>query len=174
MTRIRCVVLMGPRAAGKTTLMEPLARALGWQHADGDLLLAAAAGQPAAQYLVQAGEPAFRAVEQRVTVAALAGADRLVLALGGGAILSEAVRSALAADDVFPVLLLAPVPVLVRRLQQEPRPGLTDLAPADEVAHLLSRRAPYYRALARLELDTAALDPESCVRRVVQALPIAH
>jgi len=93
--KIQKVVLVGPRAAGKTTLGRALADRLGWGFRDTDDLLAAAAGQPAEDYLQKAGEAAFRTIEEQVVGAALLSTDPEVLALGGGAVLSASVRKAL-------------------------------------------------------------------------------
>jgi shikimate kinase len=169
---VRCVALLGPRGAGKSTLAPVLARLLGWPWADGDLLLAARVGVPAGTFLQQEGEERFRRVEEQVTAEALAASEEQVLALGGGAVLLPAVQRGLRLPDVFPVLLLAPVPVLVDRLRSAPRPALTALPPADEVAELLRVRLPVYRSLARLELDTARERPESCARAIARAIGV--
>lgn len=173
MSPVRCIALLGPRGAGKSTLGPLLARQLGFASEDGDRLLAARAGMSASDYLATAGQAAFRALEEEVTAAALAAADRLVVALGGGAVLAPAVQAGLRRPGVFPVLLLAPAAVLAERLRRAPRPPLTALGPEAEVALLLQDRLPIYRSLCRLELDTSSLDPESCVRAIVEAVSSA-
>jgi shikimate kinase len=167
---VRCVALLGPRGAGKTTLAPVLARALGWTAADGDELLAARAGVPAGTFLQQAGEERFRLLEEEVTAAALAGKTPQVLALGGGAVLRARVQAALREPFVLPVLLLAPLPVLVSRLRAAPRPSLTSLPPAAEIELLLHERLPLYRSLGKVELDTSVLDAESCAQVIVAVL----
>ena len=54
------VALVGPRAAGKTTIGRLLAQGLGHRFLDGDDLLAAAVGMPAGVFLQRAGEREFR------------------------------------------------------------------------------------------------------------------
>ncbi len=166
----RAIVLLGPRGAGKTTLAPRLAAALGWTWQDGDALLAEAVGCPAPEFLRRHGEAAFRAREAGITTAALAAARDTVLALGGGAVLLPAVQQALRAPDLLPILLLPDLPTLVRRQAAAPRPALTTLPLAEEVAALLAERLPLYRSLAAITLDTGAEDPESCVRRIVGRL----
>ena len=65
------VVLVGPRAAGKTTLGRALAAELSWEFVDSDDLLAVQVGQPAEDYLRLSGEQAFRKVEEEIARAAM-------------------------------------------------------------------------------------------------------
>lgn len=153
---ITAVALLGPRAVGKTTVGRALAARLGFAFVDADERLAAATGMAAGEFLQRHGEAAFRAREEQVTVPLLA-AERTVVALGGGAVLSAAIRAALARPGLLPVLLLADPAVLLARLEADPtpRPALTGLPAAAEVRALLTARLPLYRAAAPLELDGA-------------------
>jgi shikimate kinase len=154
MTAVRLVAMVGPRAAGKTTLGRALATALAWDFADADDALAAAAGMSAADCLRSRGEAAFRVLEERVVLPLLA-CRRTVVALGGGAVLSAAVRARLVAEDCHTVLVLAPAAVLVARLRAGgDRPPLLDLPLEQEVAALLAARGPLYREVARTTVDT--------------------
>jgi shikimate kinase / 3-dehydroquinate synthase len=91
-------VLIGFMGAGKSTAAGELAEALGARAFDSDALLAERFGHPVAHEFELAGEAAFRASEEQLVCALLsdAGAEDVV-ALGGGSVLSERVRSALAA-----------------------------------------------------------------------------
>ncbi len=164
----RVVALVGLRASGKTTLGQALAARLGWTFADGDELLARHVGRGAAQFLVEAGEGAFRAAEREVLVPFLATADRVVLATGGGAVLGEEVRRGLAAIGILTVWLVADLQVLSRRLQTatSSRPPLTGLPADRELSLLAERRRPLYREVADAVLDTGQLSVEQCVDRV--------
>ena len=149
------VVMVGPRGAGKTTVGRALAGRLRWPFADGDERIAARTGKPVGVFLAEAGEPAFRALEQEVTLELLAGPRPGVLALGGGAVLSAPVREALRAQDVLVVFLEAPIATLAERIRGDPdRPRLTGLALPDEIATLLRARRPLYESVAHLRLET--------------------
>src|SRR5205085_5210535 len=74
------VAIVGFMGAGKSTA----ARELGGT--DADHLIESAAGKPIAEIFREEGEAAFRALEEQT----------IVLALGGGAVASPAVRDALA------------------------------------------------------------------------------
>jgi shikimate kinase len=170
-TAVHKVVLVGPRAAGKTTLGKTLAATLGWGFVDTDDLVAAATGQPASDYLNTAGEAAFRKVEEQVTRIALAGPDREVLALGGGAVLSAEIRAALAPGDPktrrLVVFLRAPVQALVERQQAAPRPALTGRPLRDEITVLLAARWRYYESVSQMQLDTSSANVDACQRSIM-------
>jgi shikimate kinase / 3-dehydroquinate synthase len=82
--------------AGKSTVARELARALGTDPLDSDELLTRRFGHsPAAEFELR-GEASFRAAEEQVVCELLDGAQPgAVIALGGGSILSERVRTAL-------------------------------------------------------------------------------
>ena len=93
----RAVVLVGFMGAGKSTVAAELAEALGVAPLDSDRLLEQRLGHSIAEEFTLHGEAAFRAEEERVACELLAGAGPgAVIALGGGSVLSERVREALA------------------------------------------------------------------------------
>jgi 3-dehydroquinate synthetase/shikimate kinase len=93
----KAIVLIGFMGAGKSTAAVELARALGVTALDSDRLLEERFGRPLAEEFELGGESAFRAAEERLVCELLAQAGPgSVIALGGGSILSERVRAALA------------------------------------------------------------------------------
>jgi shikimate kinase/3-dehydroquinate synthase len=92
-------VLIGFMGAGKSTVANELAEALGVAALDSDALLEERFGHPVAVEFEQRGEASFRAVEEELVCELLEGAGRAgrqtVIALGGGSVLSERVRRAL-------------------------------------------------------------------------------
>jgi len=92
----RALVLIGFMGAGKSTVAAELARALETEALDSDELLARRFGHSPAREFELNGEASFRAAEEQVVCELLDGAQPgAVIALGGGSILSERVRTAL-------------------------------------------------------------------------------
>ncbi|HXM87425.1 MAG TPA: shikimate kinase, partial [Solirubrobacteraceae bacterium] len=92
----RALVLIGFMGAGKTTLARELARELDVAALDSDELLEQRLGHSPAREFELRGEAAFRAAEEALVCELLdSAAPGAVIALGGGSILSERVRTAL-------------------------------------------------------------------------------
>jgi shikimate kinase len=165
MTSLVKVALVGPRAVGKSTLGAALAARLGWTFLDTDGELARRVGQPAGEFLATRGEAEFRRCEAEVVLAVLAAPGQAVVALGGGAVLDSAVRTALRGPGVYTVWLDAGTAVLVDRIQTAPgtRPPLTEMPLAQEVEALRGRRAPHYREVSQDRLETFPANVDACV-----------
>jgi shikimate kinase / 3-dehydroquinate synthase len=92
----RALVLIGFMGAGKSTVARELAQALGVAALDSDELLEERLGHSPAREFELNGEASFRAAEETLVCELLDGAlAGAVIALGGGSVLSERVRTAL-------------------------------------------------------------------------------
>jgi shikimate kinase/3-dehydroquinate synthase len=94
----RPVAVVGFMGAGKTTAAQAFAQASGGVAVDADAEIERRAGKPIAEIFAADGEPAFRATEERVTLELLGGGPAegpRFVALGGGALGSDAIRRAL-------------------------------------------------------------------------------
>jgi shikimate kinase/3-dehydroquinate synthase len=92
----RVVAMVGFMGAGKSTAARAAAKALGVDAVDVDHVIQERVGKPIGQIFADDGEPAFRAVEEQITLELLRAPGTRVLSLGGGALGSEPVRRALA------------------------------------------------------------------------------
>ncbi|HEY6758878.1 MAG TPA: bifunctional shikimate kinase/3-dehydroquinate synthase [Baekduia sp.] len=155
----RLTVVIGFMGAGKTTLARELAAARGVEHVDTDDLVVARAGRPIADVFATDGEAAFRALEEEVVLGVLdaPGDADLVVSLGGGAVLSERVRAALARHVT--VALDVALDVAWERAAGGDRPLARD---RDAFAALHAERAKLYATLADAHLPQA--DPGVIVR----------
>ena len=156
------VFLIGYRATGKSTVARLLAERLGYDWVDADDLVEERAGKSIAAMFAEDGEPAFRELEATI-VTDLCGRRRLVVALGGGAVLRESSRAAVPQAGPT-VWLTADVETIARRLSADQstvsrRPSLTDAGVIAEIESVLTRREPIYRECATFEVDTENKTP---------------
>jgi shikimate kinase/3-dehydroquinate synthase len=91
----RAVVFIGFMGAGKTTAARSAAAVLGTGALDADDVIEQRLGKSIEEIFRQDGEAVFRAVEETITLELLDDPRTSVLALGGGAVASAAVRDAL-------------------------------------------------------------------------------
>jgi shikimate kinase len=161
------LVLVGPPAAGKTTVGRLVAERLGVDFTDTDDLVVARAGKPVADIFVDEGEEAFRALEAAAVAEALVGTGG-VLALGGGAVLSAATRQLLAGHPV--VFLATGVPAAASRVGlNRDRPLLLG-NPRQQLRALLDARLPFYREVAAATVQTDTLTPDEVADAVLATL----
>ncbi|HNX95034.1 MAG TPA: shikimate kinase [Holophaga sp.] len=112
------VALVGGSGCGKSTLAKELGVRLGLPVKDLDEVIVQRAGKPIARIFEEDGEPAFRRLEADVTAEAFQ--SPAVLALGGGAWESTAIRAA-ARESEYPVLWIAENPARVwARIAHDP------------------------------------------------------
>lgn len=161
-------VVIGPPGAGKTTIGELLAARLGVSFRDVDADIVRIAGKSISDIFTGDGEPVFRAMEEEAVATGLAEHDG-VLALGGGAILSERTRAALAGHAV--VFLDVGLTEGMRRTGlSTARPLLAGVNPRATMKVLLEARLPLYREVAMIEVSTDDLTPEEIVGVVADRL----
>jgi len=143
-TRPVCV-LVGAPGSGKTTVGQALAAALGVGFRDTDHDIAQIAGKPIPEIFVDEGEEHFRALERDAVAAALTSYDGVV-ALGGGAVLAEETRAALAGQTV--IYLSVELPDAIKRVGLGAGRPLLALNPRATLRHLLEQRRPLYTEVA--------------------------
>ncbi len=162
------LVLVGPPGSGKSTVGRILARRLDVGFADVDALVEARTGTSIADLFTQDGEDAFRAVEREVVARALVEIDG-VLALGGGSVLAAETRTALRGHRV--VWLQVGLTAGLRRTGlSTARPLLAGVNPRATFKALLDARAPLYREVATVEVDTTRRSANQVAAAVLAAL----
>ncbi len=161
------VVLVGAPGAGKSTVGARLAHRWSTQFQDTDSIIEQRAGQLIAEIFIDAGEPAFRALEAVVVAEALANC-RGVLALGGGAVVSESTRALLAGHRV--------VFLDVGLAEAASRVGLGGTRPLllgnvrGQLKALLDARRPLYRQVADVTVETDGLSAEAVADEIESRL----
>jgi shikimate kinase/3-dehydroquinate synthase len=130
--------------AGKSTVGAEVARRLGRPLISTDALVEDAAGAPIDRIFAERGEAGFRELEEARALEALERRRLSVVDLGGGAVLSERTRAALA-ESAFTVLLDVPVEEAWARVAGSDRPLAQD---REVFVQLYAQRADVYRAVA--------------------------
>ena len=167
------IFLIGYRGSGKTTVARLVAERLGYDWVDADDQIEQRAGKTIAQIFADKGQRAFRELEA-VVAAELCLRQQTVVALGGGAVLSEATRTAIGAAG--PVVWLTGSPhTLAQRLAGDEstpsrRPTLTSTGGTAEIEALLAERTPLYHACATFAVDTEGKSPAQVVDEIVAKL----
>jgi shikimate kinase len=164
------ILLTGFMGAGKSTVGRQLAGRLGWRFVDVDAWVEEQAGATIAELFAHHGEAHFRTLEVEA-IRALSAKGHTVLALGGGALESEATRSLVGSlDSACIVFLDAPLDVLLERCRRQPgaavRPLLKDM---ELLESRLARRLPHYRN-AHLTIATTGLTAERVAAAIVEKL----
>jgi shikimate kinase len=158
---------VGPPGAGKTTVGQLLAEALGLPFRDVDSDIEAVAGKPVPEIFIEDGEERFRALERAAVADALAGFDG-VLALGGGAILAAESREALRRHRV--VFLSVELSDAIHRVGMGAGRPLLAINPRATMRYLLEQRRPLYEEVATVTVKTDGRSPEDVTAEVLAAL----
>jgi shikimate kinase len=147
------IILVGLMGAGKTSVGKTLARILGKRFLDSDQEIERTTGVKIPVIFEFEGEAGFRARESKM-LAELVRQENIVLATGGGAVLSKDNRDLLHAAGTV-IYLRAPVRSLVKRTRRDRnRPLLQVADPAAKLTALYEQRDPLYREVAHLVVDT--------------------
>jgi shikimate kinase/3-dehydroquinate synthase len=140
----RHLALAGFMGSGKTSAGQAVADRLGRRFVDLDRQIETRTGSRVTELFITRGEAGFRAVEESVASEILREADPLVIALGGGAVLSERTQAELE-RRAFTVLLDVEPETAWQRVEGTDRPLAQD---EDAFRALHRERQPVYEAVA--------------------------
>jgi shikimate kinase len=149
------IFLVGLMGAGKTSVGKLLAKRLGKAFYDCDQELERATGVRIPLIFEIEGEAGFRAREARM-LAELASRRDIVLATGGGAVLSADNRKLLAGNGVVIYLRAVVADLWQRTRHDRNRPLLKTAEPRAMLEQLFAERDPLYRGVADIIVDTGS------------------
>ncbi|MFX4273190.1 shikimate kinase [Propionibacteriaceae bacterium Y1685] len=160
------IAIVGAPGAGKSTVGRLLAERLGVGFTDVDARIEQQTGRTIREIFADQGEPAFRALEEQATAEALAGTG--VVALGGGAVLSPAVREQLA--DVTVVWLEVTAAKAINRAGLDQARPLLMGNVRGTLIKLLAERTPLYQQVATHTVTNDGDDPAVVVDQILGLL----
>ncbi len=161
------VVLTGMPGAGKSTVGVVLAKRLGYDFLDTDVLIQARQGRRLQAIIDREGLSVFRQIEEAALLSL--SCRRTVIATGGSAIYSERAMAALRGEGVI-VFLDLPLTELERRVRDMDSRGLV-IDPGETFADLYLRRLPLYRRWAEITIDADGRIVEEVAGEIVRNLP---
>ena len=158
------VVLVGMPGAGKSTIGRRIASALNLPIVDSDLLMEQGEGKACGELYSELGEDAFRELEVGYVARALATGG--VVSLGGGAIVTEEVRTLLQRHTVVWIDVTAEEGIR-RTAEDASRPVLDGEDREQRYRDLLEQRESFYREVSSFRVRTDERPPQRVVAEVL-------
>jgi len=155
--------------AGKSTVGRQLAESLGYEFQDSDQEIQRRTGVDIPTIFEFEGEEGFRNRERQV-VEELAQQDGIVLATGGGVVLSPENRQQLAARGFVIYLHCSPEQQYARTARDRNRPLLDTDDPQQRLRELMAEREPIYRQVADMVVSTERRGTSSVVKEIRRRL----
>ncbi|MEW6330127.1 MAG: shikimate kinase AroK [Pseudomonadota bacterium] len=169
MSRLDNIFLIGPMGAGKSTIGRHLAELLSKNFLDSDQEIEKRTGAGIPLIFEIEGEAGFRHRESSV-LDDLTRQSNLVLATGGGAILSPDNRKFMRERGLV-VYLHAPLETLLARTRRDRhRPLLQTTDRRRTLEDILRAREPIYREVADIVIETSHRSPMSVAREIARKL----
>lgn len=162
----RNIVLIGMPGAGKSTVGVILAKSLGMQFIDTDILIQEQTGRMLQEILDEDGPDAFKRIEEETILSLYP--RRAVIATGGSVVCSGGAMGYLKSVGVV-VYLKISYEEMEKRLKNITTRGIV-LLPGQSLRGMYDQRVPLYERYADLTIACSDEDLESVVRNVIEAL----
>lgn len=170
MAEKRNIFLVGPMGAGKSTIGRELADKLHLEFFDSDQEIERRTGADIAWVFDLEGEEGFRKREETV-IDDLSEMQGIVLATGGGSVISDVVRNRLSARGIV-VYLETTIDKQVARTQRDRRRPLlqTSEEPRTVLENLAVERNPLYEDIADVIVQTDDQSAKVVASKIVERL----
>ena len=169
MAEKRNIFLVGPMGAGKSTFGRHLADELHLEFYDSDQEIERRTGADITWIFDLEGEEGFRKREENV-INDLTDKQGIVLATGGGSIMTKAVRNRLSARGIV-VYLQTTIDKQVARTQRDKRrPLLQKDDPEQVLRDLAEKRNPLYEEVADYVVDTDDQSARAVANQIISKI----
>lgn len=160
------IVLIGMPGVGKSTAGVVLAKVLGYQFIDADLLIQKEENRLLSEIIREEGTEGFIAIENRVNAGIKA--DKSVIATGGSVVYGREAMTHL--KEIGTVIYLKlPYEMLQERLSNIQGRGVV-LREGQTLADLYEERTRLYEFYADLVVDETGLDVEKTIEQIIEQL----
>lgn len=160
------IILIGMPGAGKSTLGVVLAKILGYEFVDSDLLIQKQEKKKLHEIIEESGIDGFKEIENRVN--ASIEAEHTVIATGGSVVYCEDAMEHLRRIGKV-VYLNVPLRILFRRLGNLEKRGVV-LKNGQTLKDLYKERVPLYKKYADLVIDIEGKNLETSLRDILDIL----
>jgi len=147
------IILIGAMGVGKSTVGKRLAKKLAIEFYDSDQEIIKKTGVDIATIFEYEGEQGFREREEKI-IKDLSKLDSIVLATGGGSILSKNTRELLNRSGIVFYLKASIETILNRAINENSRPLLNTSNKRETINNLLKQRTPLYESVAHHTINT--------------------
>ena len=147
------IILIGAMGVGKSTVGKRLAKKLAIEFYDSDQEIIKKTGVDIATIFEYEGEEGFRDREEKI-IKDLSKLEPIVLATGGGSILSKKTRSLLTRSGIVFYLKASIETILNRAKNENSRPLLNTSDKRETISNLLKQRTPLYESVAHHTINT--------------------
>ena len=165
MSVLNRIFLVGPMGVGKTTIGHRLSQLLSYEFIDTDAVIEKKTGVKIDRIFEIEGESGFRKREELV-IEEISWSDKIVVATGGGCILSKKNRSALSERGLV-LYLTSQIDTLLDRLKTDKsRPLLQVEDPRKKLSEIVLARDSLYREIANHVISTDT----SPIHQIIQTI----
>lgn len=162
------IFIIGPMGVGKTTVGNALANALNSKFFDVDKIIEERCGADVSWIFDVEGEDGFRKREVNV-IDEYTKINNIVLATGGGAILSEDIRHMLSSRGVV-IYLNAGLDYLIERTKRDDRRPLLRNNKKEVLSDLVNTRKHLYESIADITVKTDGNFVNDIVNEIIEKL----
>lgn len=170
MAEKRNIFLIGPMGAGKSTIGRQIAQQLTMEFFDSDQELEKRTGADIAWIFDLEGEEGFRVREEKV-INELTEKQGVVLATGGGSVLSKETRNRLSARGIVVYLETTIEKQMTRTQKDKRRPLLRgNNSPRECYSQLAKERNPLYEEIADIIIKTDEQSAKSMAAFIIEKI----
>lgn len=160
------IVLIGMPGVGKSTVGVILAKMIGYQFTDADLLIQKQEGKLLHEIIAEKGTDGFIEIEERVN--ASIEASHTIIATGGSVVYGKKAMEHLSHIGTV-VYLKVPYDTLEKRLEDIKGRGVV-LKEGQTLRTLYDERTPLYEKYADIEISEDGLNVEQTVEKLLERL----